>query len=241
VEDVLRPILVEGFGGVRVRRVCVTERVASAIGGAGELFSWGRGEYGRLGHGDTQDQASPKHVEALRGVRVSSVSVWWYHGLALAGDGLVYASGENEARAVLGNPHVERELLPKPIEALPGVRVGSIAAGYSRSYAVADSGEVWAWGIDSGDSPDLLPLGHGEQKDCPLPKPIESLRGIKVEAVAAIRRHTLALAEDGSVYAWGSKGAASSGALGLGASVRSAGRAVLTPQHIPALRVAFGQ
>jgi hypothetical protein len=40
----------------------------------------------------------------------------------------VYAWGENEERAFLGNPHVARELLPKPVEALRGVRVGSIAA-----------------------------------------------------------------------------------------------------------------
>lgn len=50
----------------------------------------------------------------------------------------------NERRVVLGNPEVERELLPKPIEALRGVHVGCIAAGGARSCAVADTGEVWA-------------------------------------------------------------------------------------------------
>jgi alpha-tubulin suppressor-like RCC1 family protein len=40
----------------------------------GELFSWGTGEDGLLGHGDTNDQPSPKRVEVLRDVRVSSVA-----------------------------------------------------------------------------------------------------------------------------------------------------------------------
>jgi alpha-tubulin suppressor-like RCC1 family protein len=139
----------------------------------------------------------------------------------------------NERRVVLGNPEVERELLPKPVEALDGVRVGSIVVGGDRNYAVADTGQVWAWGCDGEASE---PLSHGENKDCPLPKPIESLRGIKVDAVAAGAAHTHALADDGSVYAWGSDYSAGWSTLGLGPSAK--GAKVLTPRRIPALRVA---
>jgi alpha-tubulin suppressor-like RCC1 family protein len=129
----LRTIVVEGFGGVRVRCVVAGSSAAFAVGDGGELFSWGCGDRARLGHGDMEDQPSPKRVEALQGVRLSSVSVGLYHALALAEDGLVYAWGHNWNYAVLGNPHVERELLPKPVEALRGVRVGSIAAALNRS------------------------------------------------------------------------------------------------------------
>jgi alpha-tubulin suppressor-like RCC1 family protein len=230
----VRPVIVEGFGGVCVRRVCAGECTAFAIGEDGEVFSWGNGEWGVLGHGDLQNQPSPKRVEALRGVRASSVAAGTYHALALAQDGLVYAWGTNAYWAVLGNPHVERELLPRPVEALRGVRVSSIAADSFRSYAVADTGEVWEWGCDSERAP---PLGHGEQISCLVPKPIESLQGVKVDAVAVSLTHTLALADDGSVYAWGSKEAAAGGALGLGPAVREAGQAVFTPQRVPLLRV----
>jgi alpha-tubulin suppressor-like RCC1 family protein len=234
-EDELRPIIVEGFGAVRVRRVSANAGIAFAIGEAGELLSWGDGEHPHLGHGDRQNQPSPKRVEALRSVRVSGASVGHWHALALAEDGLVYAWGENRERTVLGNPHVERELLPKPVEALRGVRMGSVAAAGEHSYAVTDTGELWAWGAKSNG---VCPLGHGENNTCPLPKPIESLRGIKVDAVAVGYFHTLALADDGGVYAWGDNDAAKSGALGRGPSVRAAGAAVPTPQRITALRVA---
>jgi alpha-tubulin suppressor-like RCC1 family protein len=137
----------------------------------------------------------------------------------------------------LGNPNVEGELLPKPVEALQGVRVSGVAVAGHRSYAVADTGELWAWGCECDGGP---PLGHGEQMDCLFPKPIAALRGIKVDAVAAGHHHTLALADDGSVYAWGNHNAADSGALGLGHSVRDPGRAVPTPRRIPGLRVACG-
>jgi hypothetical protein len=36
--------------------------------------------------------------------------------------------------------------------------------------------------------------------NCPLPKPIESFLGVKVDAVAAAGDRTLVLADDGSVY-----------------------------------------
>jgi alpha-tubulin suppressor-like RCC1 family protein len=162
------------------------------------------------------------------------------HALALAEDGLVYSWGQNHHRALLGNPDVERELLPKPVEALRGVRVGSIAAAGLRSYAVAaDTGELWAWGAD-GAHGSYAPIGHGERVNCSVPKRIESLKGVKVDAVVGSWGHTLALADDGSVYAWGVGDVVRAGALGLGVSVSAASGTVLTPQRIPELRVACG-
>jgi alpha-tubulin suppressor-like RCC1 family protein len=216
--------------------MCVGHLSAFAIGEAGELFSWGCGE-DVLGHGDTQGQPSPKRVEALRGVWVSSVSIEMGHSLALTEDGLVYAWGGFLYQVLSRSSHVGVSLLPKPVEALRGVRVRSIAVACKRSCVVTDTGELLTWG-DNGDG--VAPLGHGEQTNCPLPKPIKSLRGIKLDAVAAGNRHTLALADDGSVYAWGDEGAAQSGALGLGDGVTTVARLVpvLTPERVPELRVA---
>jgi alpha-tubulin suppressor-like RCC1 family protein len=105
-------------------------------------------------------------------------------------------------------------LSPKPIEALCGVRVPSVAAADNRSYAVADTGELWAWGYNDDFLPPLG-LDDDEQLIYHLPKLVESLPGIKVDAVAADEHETLALTGDGSVYAWGNKVAARMGALGL--------------------------
>jgi alpha-tubulin suppressor-like RCC1 family protein len=230
MEGSLRPIIVNGFEGVRVHRLFAGQDMIFAIGESGELFSWGDSGGGRLGHGNSLRQFSPKRVEALRGVRVRSGSAGVWHALALSEDGLVYAWGENDCRSTLGNPTVESELLPKPVEALRGVRVINISAADYRNYAVADTGELWAWGVNRER---LAPLGHGGLSPRRLPKPIASLRGIKIDAVAAGRNHTLALADDGSVYSWGNDASAEFRALGVHAE-----KAVHTPQRIPALRVA---
>ncbi len=43
---------------------------------SGELYTWGCGEYGRLGHGDNVTQLRPKLVKALTGHRVIQVRVY---------------------------------------------------------------------------------------------------------------------------------------------------------------------
>lgn len=35
---------------------------SAAITSSGQLFTWGKGRYGRLGHGDSEDQLKPKLV-----------------------------------------------------------------------------------------------------------------------------------------------------------------------------------
>jgi alpha-tubulin suppressor-like RCC1 family protein len=91
-----------------------------------------------------RDQPSPKRVEALRGVRVSSISNGYNHTIAITEENSIYAWGLNKDQLCLGNPNVEKEMLPNPIEALRDLRIVSTAIAGCRSYAVADTGELWA-------------------------------------------------------------------------------------------------
>ena len=69
----------------------------------GRLFSCGRGECGRLGHGlPVSDQWRLRCVQALSGVRVVRVACGESHTLAAAADGAVWAFGSNRA-GTLGN------------------------------------------------------------------------------------------------------------------------------------------
>jgi alpha-tubulin suppressor-like RCC1 family protein len=246
------PLLVDGFGEVRVVRVCAGidgNPLAFAIGDGGELFSWGTKETPSsstchhgcpglvLGHGDHERaQPIPKRVAGLQHARVIAVSASFVHVLALTQHGLVHVWGPNKGDAVLGDPNVEFLPTPTPVEALRHICVSAIAAAGWRSYAVTDTGAVWAWGLGTDEETGSVfcPIGHGDEASHPLPRPTEALRGVRVDAVTGSWDDTLALADDVSVYAWGTKYAAW-GALGLGSPGGEAGVAVLSPVRIPAL------
>ena len=47
---------------------------SAAIVAGGDLYSWGRGNYGRLGHGSSLDQTQPSLVTALKGQKVIDIA-----------------------------------------------------------------------------------------------------------------------------------------------------------------------
>ena len=62
----------------------------------GALFSFGCGQEGRLGHGDTANQLQPKRVVALAKERVVSVAAGNCHSLALTMEDALFSFGSGE-------------------------------------------------------------------------------------------------------------------------------------------------
>lgn len=112
---------------------------------------------------------------------------------------------------------------PGRVEGLDGKRVTSVACGFGHTVAVTDDGEVFTWGVGRSGA-----LGTGSKSDKVFPVQVLGLGKAKIVQVACGREHTLALAEDGVVYAWGSD---DDGAVAAGA-----GRYVTSPQVVRSLR-----
>jgi alpha-tubulin suppressor-like RCC1 family protein len=87
---------------VNVRSVALERNHACAVTHSGELFTWGRGEFGCLGHEDYENVSLPRRVEQLRcyGVCVVGVSTGASHTLAVGSDGRVYGVGVLRAMGV---------------------------------------------------------------------------------------------------------------------------------------------
>lgn len=58
------------------------------------VFTWGRGEDGQLGLGDTSDQDEPTYVDALRGVGVRQIACGSGHTVVLSTEGEVFTWGK---------------------------------------------------------------------------------------------------------------------------------------------------
>ena len=90
----------------------------------GDVYTFGRGDDGRLGHGDEEERHRPTKVEALSGV--SMIEAGRYNSMAVLENGDVYAFGDN-TRGALGLGDSDNRLTPERIEALSGNNVLSLS------------------------------------------------------------------------------------------------------------------
>jgi alpha-tubulin suppressor-like RCC1 family protein len=133
-----------------------------------------------------------------------------YHSLAIAKDGSVWAWGFNGSGQT-GERGPEARLIPSRVEGV--VDATALAAGATFSLALTRDGRVWAWGSNVYGT-----LGQGSFGG-DYPRPVEVVGLPRMVAIASGWQHALAVAEDGSVWAWGSN---SGGQLGDGTHESSA-------------------
>ncbi|XP_024133922.1 E3 ubiquitin-protein ligase HERC2 isoform X2 [Oryzias melastigma] len=194
-----KPRLIEALKTKRIRDIACGSSHSAAITSSGELYSWGLGEYGRLGHGDNTTQLRPKLVKVLLGHRVIQVACGSRDAqtLALTDEGLVFSWGDGDF-GKLGRGGSEGCNIPQNIERLNGQGVCQIECGAQFSLALTKSGVVWTWGKG-----DYFRLGHGTDVHVRKPQIVEGLRGKKIVHVAVGALHCLAVTDSGQVYAWG--------------------------------------
>jgi alpha-tubulin suppressor-like RCC1 family protein len=205
--DKLRPKCVEALARERVRDVSAGlyhSLVATKDGG---LLSFGYGSDGRLGHGDQRTQMIPRPVLSLSGVRIVKVAAGAHHSLVLSDQGNVFSFGVG-IDGSLGHGDQARQLVPKLISSLQREKVVDIAAGSAHSLVVAESGNVYSFGLGSEGA-----LGHGDTDMSLVPKKIEHFVQRPAAKVAAGGSHSLVLSKEGRVLSFGQN---SYGQLGLG-------------------------
>ena len=59
-----RPKMIESFQGKHIKDIACGSGHSAAVSVNGELFTWGQGSNGRLGHGDNNNQTKPKYVSS---------------------------------------------------------------------------------------------------------------------------------------------------------------------------------
>lgn len=95
--------------GTVVKQVACGRFHSACVAEDGRLYTWGRGASGQLGHGDTNDQATPKEVAGgLKGKVVLKVACGENHSAAIDKTGLIYTTG---GLLALGNLGVDPPLI----------------------------------------------------------------------------------------------------------------------------------
>ncbi|KAJ1527946.1 hypothetical protein ONE63_007879 [Megalurothrips usitatus] len=227
-----QPKLITGvLVGKRVTHIHAGYRHSAAVTEDGELYTWGEGDYGRLGHGDNNGRNVPTLVRDISGV--GQVACGSAHTLALSQDGRTvwsFGSGEN---GKLGHGDNARVCRPKIIEALQGVCITKIAAGAQFSVALSSNGQVLTWGSGS-----CVGCGTADMMTL-IPHKVDDLAGAHVLDIAAGDSHCLALTDDCQVFAWGNN---SMGQCGQGHSTTplSRPRRVVGLEGVPVRQMSAG-
>jgi uncharacterized protein (TIGR03437 family) len=210
------PVQVSGLTGVVA--IAAGEGFSLALLNNGTLWAWGYNADGELGNGSNVNSSVPVQVSGLS--TVTAIAAGEQHGLALLSKGAVWAWGYN-GDGELGDGHYTNSNVPVQVSGLNDMT--AIAAGASHSLALKSGGSVWAWGDDGGDE-----LGNASGKDSNVPALVSALTG-GATAIAAGNEYSLAIENNGSVWAWGSTYL---GQLGNGSS---SGSNVLAPVEVSGL------
>lgn len=133
--------------GVRVRRVACGMYHTVALGVDYDVYTWGAGNCGQLGHGNDQDSKIPRRVEVLEQKKVAVVGCGYYHTVvACKVGGQVYSWGLGKDGQLAQGGDPKNQWLPGLVKGLPGLMITSLAAGLTHTLAATKEGSVYSWG-----------------------------------------------------------------------------------------------
>lgn len=173
------------------------------------LFSWGCGLAGRLGHGNEEHYNMPKVVANSASFHFDKISAGYCHSGAITKDMELYTWGDG-AYGKLGHGNFCNEYQPLHVVELTMCRITSISCGVFHTHCISQTGKLYSFG---GGAQGKLGLDIVVDGDSLLPKKIITLDEINIVEAVAAPYHSVALADDGKLFTWGSN---REGRLGIG-------------------------
>ena len=238
----LVPTLVPGLDSIRIVSIAAGERHSLLLCNEGNVFSFGDGSMGQLGHGQDSHIGldglhKPTRIEAFKwfGVRqdasssirrdtvnnkpVTMIAAGAYHSAALTADGLVWLWGRGKD-GQLGNGERRDSFLPcAPMASMVEGQSMGLYAKQCTDLALGD----WHSAFVCADG-EVLTCGRGIEGQLGLPKTsyclypqrihILARQRIKVRQAACGREHTILLDSQNCVWACGNP---EDGRLGIAA------------------------
>eukprot|EP01114_Cavostelium_apophysatum_P016166 TRINITY_DN4546_c0_g2_i1.p1 TRINITY_DN4546_c0_g2~~TRINITY_DN4546_c0_g2_i1.p1 ORF type:complete len:863 (-),score=199.03 TRINITY_DN4546_c0_g2_i1:53-2641(-) len=167
-----------------VKKIACGGNHSLAITANNEIFSWGDGRNGRIGHGDEENQFVPKSVDANELLAQLQIE-----------------TGELEVFEDKSDSPRKRSILPAeryyPLQQYEL----DIGCGWSHSIAIVSSGDrTFLYTFGRGTSGQC---GHGEIRDELKPRLVKALLDKKIISASGGYFHTACLTEEGEVLTFG--------------------------------------
>jgi len=219
----------------RIQKVAVGENHVLAITSDAELFSWGVGSGGRLGHGTYDDKCYPTKVEFFETYYVEDIAAGDRHSAVLTTSRKGVREEQTKrlccfgrgAHGRLGNENNRNQFLPQPVTrfaaSLLNMEIRAIACGGAHTLVLfykkvkktlanpwAIETQIGAFGFGTNGQ-----LGTGYRYDAFYPVKVKLPKWEIISDIAAGRSWSMCRTIGGELFTWG-KGMR--GQIGQGAS-----------------------
>jgi alpha-tubulin suppressor-like RCC1 family protein len=232
--DASTPVLVSLPAGVTPTAVAAGYAHSLAVGSDGNLYDWGFKGNVQLLNGNGSITPTPTVVSLPIGVTPIAVAAGNSHRMAVGSDGKLYAWGDN-SYGQLGKGIGTQSWTPVEVTLPVGITPIAVAAGAIHSLAIGSNGKLYAWGDNYYGQ-----LGNGSTAQSTTPVLVSLPAGVTPTAVAAGNSYSLAVGNDGKLYAWGLN---STGQLGNGTTTMQSTTPVVVslPSGVAPTVVAAGE
>ncbi|KAL3518854.1 hypothetical protein ACH5RR_021443 [Cinchona calisaya] len=205
-EPAFNPTLNSHLGSNLIRSAALGGLHSVALNSLGQVFTWGYGGFGALGHSVYHRELLPRLVEGPWTEEICHIATSGTHTAAITKSGDLYIWGRDEGDGRLGlgpgcGPNEAGGLsIPSKVRALP-VPVAAVSCGGFFTMALSEEGQLWNWGANLN-----YELGRGDKLGGWKPQPVPSLKDVCIIQIASGGYHSIALTDKGEVLTWGRGG-----------------------------------
>lgn len=144
---VAQPVYLKSLQGIPVMQIACGAYHSMVLTVSGNIFSFGKNDFGQLGFGDTEDRSYPMNLKFLNFLKARYISCGENFTAVLTLDGGVFTFGAG-MYGQLGHGQIGHEYLPRKIPDLMGSQVSQIACGRCHTLVyLASSKRLYSFGL----------------------------------------------------------------------------------------------
>ncbi|XWS51109.1 hypothetical protein CRYUN_Cryun12cG0148300 [Craigia yunnanensis] len=208
--DALSPKALESTVPLDAHNIYCGNKHAVLVTRQGQIFSWGEGSGGKLGHGVEADVSQSMLIDALSGSTIGLVARGEFHTCAVTLSGDLYTWGDGYHNlGLLGHGTEVSKWTPKKVNGeMEGMHVSYISCGTWHTAAVTSTGKLFTFGDGTFGA-----LRHGDHNSTNMPREVDALRGLRTLRASCGVWHTAAVVEvpteisggfsSGKLFTWG--------------------------------------